>query len=75
METDKFYRGFFLLLGFAMAVAGGISVIAYLNLLAVGYSLGEYFIFISRRIESYLLPFGLIVITASIYYPINEKEK
>ncbi len=75
MELDKFYRGFFLLLGFAMAVAGGISVIAYLNLLAIGYDFGEYLAFLFRQIEVYFLPFGLLVITASIFYPYREKEK
>lgn len=73
MQTDKYYRAFFWMLGFAMAVTGGITVVAYLNLFTAGYHLREFFAFTSRRIECYLLPFGLLILTCSIYYP--EKKK
>ncbi|MGG5253277.1 hypothetical protein ACQYAD_07255 [Neobacillus sp. SM06] len=75
METDKFYRLFFWLFGVVMAAAGGVYAITYLNLLPAGYTFDEYLLFLSRRIEFYLLPLGLIVITASIFHPENEKEK
>nr|WP_081485586.1 hypothetical protein [Bacillus methanolicus] len=60
-------RLFFFLLGFSLAVSGGISIIAYLNLLATGHGMIHYLQFISTRFECYLLPFGLILISLSIY--------
>ncbi|OCA84544.1 hypothetical protein A8F94_16235 [Bacillus sp. FJAT-27225] len=62
-------RGLFLLIGFGIAVSGGISVIAYLNLLAAGYTYEEYLSFIMYRPECYLLPIGISIITISIFWP------
>nr|WP_242035150.1 hypothetical protein [Mesobacillus harenae] len=67
------FRAFVLLTGFGLAVAGGVSIIAYLNLLTTGHRFSEYFSFITTRIECYLLPGGIILIWLSIYYP-KEKE-
>lgn len=64
-------RLFFLLVGFGLSVIGGVSLIAYLNFITLGYSYTEYFQFISERYECYLLPIGLIVIWSSIYLPYN----
>ncbi|UQD51412.1 hypothetical protein C0971_04795 [Bacillus methanolicus] len=69
-------RLFFFLLGFSLAVSGGISIVAYLNLLATGHGLINYLQFISTRIECYFLPFGLILISLSIYSsPFNKFKK
>ncbi|MDE3838218.1 hypothetical protein C0966_02305 [Bacillus methanolicus] len=69
-------RLIFFLLGFSLAVSGGISTIAYLNLLATGHGMINYLQFISTRFECYLLPFGLILISLSIYYaPFKKQDK
>ena len=65
-------RAFLFLVGFGMAVSGGVSMLAYLNLIPTGVNLIEFFIFISTRPECYLLPIGILLITASITIPNNE---
>lgn len=55
------------LVGFGLAVSGGISLIAYLNFLPAGITWLEYFIFIRTRIECYFLPFGFFLISISLY--------
>lgn len=56
----------FFLVGFGLAVAGGVTIIAYMNFLPAGISWTEYFLFISTRLECYLLPIGLFFIFISI---------
>jgi hypothetical protein len=63
---------FLFLIGFGVAVSGGVSTIAYLNLLATGHGYIEYFLFISKRVECYLLPAGVFTIWISIYFPSNR---
>ncbi|KAA0546511.1 hypothetical protein FZW96_14795 [Bacillus sp. BGMRC 2118] len=63
------FRLFLFLLGFGIAVIGGISTIAYLNLLTTGHGFVDYLYFISRRIECYLFPLGVSIIGLSIYSP------
>lgn len=41
------------LIGFGLAVSGGVTIIAYLNFLPAGISWYEYFMFIRGRIECY----------------------
>jgi hypothetical protein len=61
---------FIFLIGFGLAVTGGVTLIAYMNFLPAGVSWSEYFIFISGRLECYFLPIGLILMTFVIYtYP------
>nr|WP_232066134.1 hypothetical protein [Bacillus sp. KH172YL63] len=60
---------FGLFIGFGLAVSGGVSLIMYLNLLTTGMSFFEYFHFVSTRVECYLFPIGLFIITLSIYIP------
>jgi hypothetical protein len=69
------FRLFIFLIGFGISISGGISIIAYLNLLATGSNLMEYLQFISYRVECYLLPAGLIIIWLSIYIPTNRHKK
>ncbi|MBM6618287.1 hypothetical protein [Bacillus suaedaesalsae] len=63
------FRLFLFLLGFGVAVIGGISTIAYLNLLTTGHGFIDYLYFISRRVECYLFPLGVSIIGLSIYIP------
>ncbi len=67
------FRLFILLIGFGLAVSGGISMIAYLNMITAGYGAREYLLFISKKMECYLLPGGLALIWISIYFP-QKKE-
>ncbi len=61
------FRGIIYLIGFGLSVAGGINIIAYMNLLPMGYSYSYYFLYIGRRPECYLFIVGLILIWYSIY--------
>ncbi|WP_347230869.1 hypothetical protein [Bacillus sp. LL01] len=58
--------------GFGIAVAGGISVLAYLNLFATGMSIIEFITFVFSRPECYLLPIGMLLVTYSIYLTGNQ---
>ncbi|MDY0407881.1 hypothetical protein ACFFIS_12560 [Virgibacillus soli] len=57
--------GYFLLflIGFGLAVMGGVTIIAYMNFLPAGVSWMEYFLYISGRVECYFLPLGIIMMT------------
>ncbi|THE11997.1 hypothetical protein E1I69_12575 [Bacillus timonensis] len=68
-------RAFFFLVGYVLAVYGGISTIAYLNLTTTGLSFLEYFQFISKKIECYLIVVGLVMIWISIYFPAKPPKK
>ncbi|WP_216828297.1 hypothetical protein [Alkalihalobacterium elongatum] len=71
----KIFRVFSLLVGFGLAVAGGVSLLAYLNLLTAGYDFITYLRFISTRIELYMVIVGGLIITLSIYWPTKRKKK
>ncbi|MFC4024474.1 hypothetical protein ACFOUV_11775 [Oceanobacillus longus] len=61
---------FFFLLGFGLAVTGGVTIIAYMNFLPAGLSWADYFLFISGRIECYFLPLGVLIMGVLLYrYP------
>ncbi|GAE31243.1 hypothetical protein [Halalkalibacter hemicellulosilyticus] len=68
-------RLFFLILGFVFAVIGGISLVAYLNLLTTGYEFSMYVSFIIRRVELYVFLIGLILILLSITYEISWRKR
>lgn len=55
------------LIGFGLAVSGGVTIIAYMNFLPAGITWTEYFLFIKNRIECYLLPIGFICMALAIY--------
>ncbi|HLT54758.1 MAG TPA: hypothetical protein VK057_01455 [Bacillota bacterium] len=57
---------FFFLIGFGLAVTGGVSLIIYLNLIPAGVSWSDYFIFVAGRIECYFLPLGIIIMALVI---------
>ncbi|KON90413.1 hypothetical protein AF332_23180 [Sporosarcina globispora] len=69
------FRAFWLLTGFGIAVSGGVSLIGYLNLLTTGYSFKEFIDFIISRPECYLLPIGILTISASIYFPCSSEDE
>ncbi|GGA73950.1 hypothetical protein [Ornithinibacillus halotolerans] len=58
---------FLFLLGFGLAVAGGVTLISYMNFLPAGISWAEYFLFVSGRIECYFFPIGLLIMAIVIY--------
>lgn len=58
---------FLFLIGFGLAVSGGVMLIAYMNFLPAGVTWIEYFLFIQGRIESYFFPIGLLIISFVIY--------
>lgn len=54
------------LIGFGLAVSGGVTIIAYLNFLPAGISWMEYFEYIAGRIECYFLPAGFLLMMIAI---------
>ncbi|MGM8212668.1 hypothetical protein ACLIBH_07725 [Virgibacillus sp. W0430] len=58
---------FMFLIGFGLAVSGGVSIIAYMNFLPAGITWVEYFIFIKSRVECYFLPLGFLIMAFVIY--------
>ncbi|WP_088103520.1 hypothetical protein [Halalkalibacter urbisdiaboli] len=68
-------RLFFLLVGFCLAVVGGISLLAYLNLLTTGYQFIAYIEFIVTRIEFYLFIIGMVLIFGSLTWKGNTGRK
>jgi hypothetical protein len=69
------FRALLLLAGFTLAVSGGVSIIAYLNLLSTGNDFFDYINYIIKRIECYLLGVGILIIWLSIYFPSYYKKK
>lgn len=64
-----------MLLGFGLSVAGGVSMIMYVNIMAAGLKFVEYVKFLSKKGNCYLFVLGLIMISLSIYYPQPRKNK
>ncbi|WP_164669476.1 hypothetical protein [Virgibacillus doumboii] len=63
---------FLFLIGFGLAVTGGVTTIAYMNFLPAGISWADYFVFISGRIECYFLPIGFLLMAIALFrYPNN----
>lgn len=54
------------LIGFGLAVAGGVTLIAYMNFLPAGITWLEYLVFIKGRPECYLFPIGFFLIGLAI---------
>ena len=66
------FRILIFLIGFGLTTIGFMYIIAYLNLLDIGYNFYEYVNFIIRRIECISLLIGLIIIYLTIF--IGEKR-
>ncbi|MGM8364386.1 hypothetical protein ACLIBG_02775 [Virgibacillus sp. W0181] len=63
---------FLFLIGFGLAVSGGVTIIAYMNFLPAGITWFEYFMFIKSRVECYFLPIGFLIMAFTIYrFPNN----
>ncbi|GAA0593132.1 hypothetical protein GCM10009001_06560 [Virgibacillus siamensis] len=61
---------FLFLLGFGLAVTGGVTIIAYMNFLPAGIEWTDYLIFIKSRPECYFLPVGFLLMVIALYrYP------
>jgi len=58
---------FIFLIGFGLAVSGGVTLIAYMNFLPAGVTWAEYLLFVKERPECYFLPIGLLFMAVSIY--------
>lgn len=64
---------FLFLIGFGLAVSGGVTMIAYMNFLPAGVTWLEYFIYIKGRVECYFLPAGILIMTFVLYrFPNNS---
>lgn len=68
------FRFFLLFLGFGLAVAGGVTMILYLNLIPLGNSYSEYALFIAKRPECYLFVVGLIFVSISMLWPSRKNQ-
>ena len=67
-------RIFFFLLGFGLSVIGFTYIIGYLNLLTMGYTFIEYFVFIFKRSECIIAIIGFLLITFSIFKGGNKND-
>jgi hypothetical protein len=63
------FQMFLLCIGFGLAVAGGVSLIIYLNLLTTGINFIDYLLFVSTKVECYLFIIGIMIISVAIYFP------
>lgn len=59
-------------IGFGFSVIGGVTMIAYMNLILVGHGFDQYLVFIIDRWETYLFFGGLLLIFFSIYLPYRK---
>ncbi|WP_010529931.1 hypothetical protein [Lentibacillus jeotgali] len=55
------------LIGFGLAVSGGVTIIAYMNFLPVGVSWADYMIFVAGRPECYFLPAGILLMSITLF--------
>lgn len=62
------------LIGFGLAVSGGVTIISYMNFLPAGITWLEYFLFIKTRVECYFLPIGFIMMIIAIQRIPNKLE-
>lgn len=69
-----FIRAFIYLTGFGFTIAGGVSCIAYLNIIPWGNTLIDYFLFVSSKPECYLFVIGLMMMFASFFYPVKRNH-
>ena len=61
------FKIFIFLIGFGLTTVGLVHIIAYLNLLTLGYNFFDYVNFIIRRIECLNTIFGIILMNLSIF--------
>ena len=68
-------RIFFFLTGLGLTVVGFVYVIAYLNLLTIGYNFDEYVNFIIRQPECFYTVIGIIIMLICIFIPGGRKDE
>ncbi|WP_100373508.1 hypothetical protein [Bacillus sp. FJAT-45037] len=68
-------RLFIMMMGFGAAVVGGVSLLAYLNIMTVGYSFLAYLQFISHRPELYIFIVGSLMVIGSIVWPEKRRNQ
>ncbi|MCM3716245.1 hypothetical protein [Halalkalibacter oceani] len=68
-------RLFFVLTGILLAVGGGVSILAYLNLLTTGYHFTMYLAFLVNRIELYLFLAGVALTIGALMFPSSRKRR
>jgi hypothetical protein len=66
-------RIFFFIIGLGLMVYGTSLIILYLNLITIGYNLGDYGNFIIRRYECYFSIIGLFIIILTMIRGKREK--
>ncbi|MGN8644607.1 hypothetical protein ACTNEO_00800 [Gracilibacillus sp. HCP3S3_G5_1] len=54
------------LIGFGLAISGGVSIILYLNFIPAGLSLLDYLAIVQTKIECYFFFLGLIIMGISV---------
>ncbi|SEU03236.1 hypothetical protein SAMN05421676_11535 [Salinibacillus kushneri] len=59
---------FWFFIGFGLTIAGGVSLIIYLNIIPVGLSFIDYLLFIVDKPETYLLPVGILIISFTCFF-------
>jgi hypothetical protein len=62
------------MVGFSFAVSGGVSLIAFLNMVTTGHGFANYFLFISKRPELIIFIVGVMLIWGSIYLPTLRRK-
>lgn len=67
-------RIFFLLTGFGFTLIGSVYMIAYLNLMTIGYSFVAYIQFILSRMECLIIILGILFLILAILLPGGEKK-
>ncbi len=60
------FKVFIYFLGLIFTSVGIFFTLIYLNLLTIGYNLGEFVHFISRKLEFWFIPLGLLLIIFSV---------
>ena len=65
---------FIFLFGFGLTIIGSTYLIAYLNLMPLGYNFLDYVNFIIRRYECWYFLFGIILISVSFYIGGKKNE-
>lgn len=71
----KLIRLFFVIIGILLAVIGGVSILAYLNLLTAGYQFTMYLAFLVNRIELYLFLAGVALTIGALTFPSPGKRR
>jgi len=68
------YRVLLIIIGFVLTVIGLSYMIIYLNLLTMGYTVKEYFVYIFTRYECIFFFIGYIILIMSFYIKRRDKH-